>query len=104
MILRKASVLAMRGQCRIPVPSVHGDCMKKAAAFVLSFFLALACCPRVQAQNNPIYKQQAKAARKSARHQSRANNKYSKQQQKAIKKSVKAQKKALKKARRRSLR
>jgi hypothetical protein len=78
--------------------------MKKAAAFVLSVFLALACCSRVEAQNNPIYKQQAKTARKAARHQRRANNKYSKQQQKAIKKSVKAQKKALKKARRRSLR
>lgn len=91
------------GQCRIPVLSVHGDCMKKAAAFVLSVFLALAFCLRVQAQN-PIYKQQAKSARKAAKHQRRANNKYSKQQRKAIKKSVKAQKKALKKARRRSLR
>ena len=94
----------MRGQCRIPVLSVHGDCMRKAAAFVLSVFLALACCSRVQAQNYPTNKQQAKAARKAANHQRRANNKYSKQQQKAIKKSVKAQKKALKKARRRSLR
>jgi hypothetical protein len=78
--------------------------MKKAAAFVLSVFLALAWCSRAQAQDNPIYKQQAKSARKAAKHQRRANNKYSKQQQKAIKKSVKAQKKALKQSRHRSLR
>jgi hypothetical protein len=78
--------------------------MKKAAAFVLSVFLALAFCSRAQAQIYPSSKQQAKSARKDAKHQRRANNKYSKQQQKAIKKSVKAQKKALKKARSRSLR
>ena len=80
--------------------------MKKAAAFVLSVWLALSCSSRAQTQNYnyPTYKQSPKAARKAAGHQRRANNKYSKRQQKAIKKSVKAQKKALKKARRRSLR
>lgn len=78
--------------------------MRKAAAFVLTIFLALICCSELQAQYQPTYKQQARAARKDAKRQRRANNKYSKQQQKAIKKSMKAQKKALKKTRSRSVR
>jgi len=78
--------------------------MKKAAAFVLSVVLIVACCSLVQAQYQPTYKEQARSGRKAARHQSRANNKYAKQQQRAMRKSAKAQRKALRKARRRNTR
>jgi hypothetical protein len=79
--------------------------MRRTAACLLLFFLAIAACTPLDAQQHyPSYKQQTRAARKDAKKQNKAGRKYAKQQQKAMRKSMKDQQKALKRARKRSWR
>ena len=79
--------------------------MRRSAASLLLFFLAIAACTPLGAQQRyPSYKQQTRATRKAAKKQNKAGRKYAKQQQKAMRKSMKDQQKALKRARKRSLR
>ena len=79
--------------------------MRRTAARLLLFFLAIALWTPLYAQQRyPSYKQQTRAARKAAKKQNKAGRKCGKQQQKAMRKSMKDQQKALKRARKRSLR